>query len=73
MKGHELLIFNMCVSNFKFCIFLVHGATPRGLRMLSYKCIFSIEDILFTALSPPCLFSLLCFSRFVLFLLSYHM
>lgn len=73
MKGHELLIFNMCVSNFKFCIFLVHGATPRGLRMLSYKCILSIEDILFTALSPPCLFSLLCFSRFVLFLLSYHM
>lgn len=41
-------------DHFKFYIFLVHGATPHGLRMLSYKCILSIEDI---PLTRTCLVS----------------
>lgn len=70
MKDHELLLFNMCVFNFKFYIFLVHGVAPHGLRMLSYRCILSIEDIPLTALSHP---TWLVSPVSVLFLLSYHM
>lgn len=49
-------------DHFKFYIFLVRGAIAHGLRMLSYKCILSIEDI---PLTPTCLVSSVSLDLFV--------